>query len=374
MSISDIPAHSYPARVSAYPSSAGAFVLDSTDEFVVMVFRLPKSGTLNKIGWRSAAITPGTSFVLKISLETVAETIGQPVATTNATKTLYASNAESADITNLNSNTVYFTSINGSTGIAVTAGDLVAVTFRLTAVNGASITVVNAQFHNDYTLAMNQYGGDFYFATYLGGSWALIEQTPMISLEYSDGFCPHFLLQPPCTQDANAWGSNDSPDLRGMKFKYPIKCRLSGCSVVLEADSDVDIILYEPDEYTVASGFPITISATKRRSSGRAIHSIIFPVKPEIEANTFYRIVFLPKNTTDINILRSTLSDDGSYSGASQTLENDNISYTYRNGFPSSGDHTWTDSSNDRIYMSVLIDGIDAGAAGGISRSRQLMG
>lgn len=374
MSITDIVVQNYPSRISAFPSSAGSFTLDAAEEFAVMVFKVPKSGTLNKIGWRSAAITPGTSFVLKISLETVAETIGQPVATTNATKTLYASNAESADITNLNSNTVYFTAINGTTGIAVTAGDLVAVTFRLTAVNGASITVVNAQFHNYYTLAMNQYGGEFYFATYLGGSWALIEQMPMISLEYSDGFCPHFFLQPPCSQTPNAWGSNDTPDRRGIKIKYPFKCRLSGCILILEADSDVDIILYDSDEYTVMSGFPVTISTSKRRSSGRAIHSIIFPVKPEIEANTFYRLVVVPKGTTDINLLYSTLSDDGSYTGASQTLEGDNIAYTYRNGDPSGADHAWTDSVNDRPYISVLIDGIEASSGGGISRSKQLMG
>lgn len=375
MSITDIVVQNYPSRISAFPSSVGSFTLDAAEEFAVMVFKVPKSGTLNKIGWRTAAITEGTSFVLKISVETVAETIGQPVATSNATKTLYAAGAESEDITSLSANTIYFTAINGTTGVSVSAGDYISVTFRLTAVNGASVTITNAQHNNFYTLGLAQYTNDFYVAAYLGSSWTLWEQIPMISLEYSDGFCPHFFLQPPCSQTTNTWGSNDTPDRRGIKIKYPFKCRLSGCLLILDADSDVDIILYDSDEYTVMSGFPITISTSKRRLNNRSIHCVIFPIKPELTADTFYRLVVVPKGTTDIFLLYSTLSDDGSYTGASQTLEGDNIAYTYRNGDPSGADHAWTDSVNDRPYISVLIDGIEASSGGsGISRSRQLMG
>lgn len=363
MSIVTVPHIFYPSNRFVNASSRGYAVLDAAEELAAMVFRAPKTGTLNKIGWQCGTITAGTSFVLKISIETVAETVGQPVATSNAAKTLYTAGAESADITSLTSNTMYYTAINGTTGISVIAGDLVAVTFRLTSVNGSVVNIGSTQYGNIFSGVQYGQAQDCYTALYLGSAWSTWAYSPIIGLEYSDGMCstPHLIA--PYLYNNWQWGSNDSPDRRGIKFKVPYDCRLYGVVVTIDTDSDVDIIMYGSDEYSVLTGFPITIKAAQRRSNSAYDNIIIFPTKPEILADTWYRIVTLPKSTTDVTLNYAYGQDDGAVSWLGLSQEGANLIYTYRNGAPSSGDHAWTDE-NYKPYMQPIIDGIEASSGG----------
>jgi hypothetical protein len=373
MSIVTVPELVYPSHRGA--PDFGNITLDAAEEFFCVVMMVEDTGTLNKITWRTGTITAGTSFVLKVSVETVAATVGQPVATSNATKTLYATGAESADITSLTSNTIYHTAINSTTGITVTAGDYIAVTFRLTAVNGASILINFDQYSTLETLTEGRSNRNYYGASYLSSTWTIYPYTQFIALEYSDGFHPCTYLMPPVGIASESWSSSSNPDRRGIKFKFPVKCRLAGALIRVDADVDIDVILYGSDEYTVATGFPITITNTKRAVDRAGDFYIPFPTKPEINADTFYRLVLLPKSTTNIMLKLSTPGDDGSFLGIDQFTEQRNVIYTTINGAPSSGDHTWTDT-NVKTQINLIIDGIEAstGAAGGISRSRQLMG
>ena len=363
MSIITVPHIFYPSNRFVLASSRGYAALDAAEEFVAMVFRVPKTGTLNKIAWQCGTITAGTSFVLKISLETVAEKIGEPVATSNATKTLYAAGAESADITSLTSNAIYYTAINGTTGIDVVAGSLVAVTFRLTSVTGSVVNIGSTQHSGLYNNVLYGQAQDCYTATYLGSSWSIWTYSPIVGLEYSDGMCSTPHLFAPYLSNSWQWGSNDSPDRRGIKFKVPYACRLYGVVVTIDTDSDVDIIMYDSDEYSVKTGFPITLKSAQRRVDAQRDNIIIFPTKPEILADTWYRLVTLPKSTTDAIMYYSYGQDDGATSWLGLSQEGASLIYTYRNGAPSSGDHAWTDE-NYKPYIQLIIDGIEASAGG----------
>lgn len=370
MSIINVPIFPYPSVRYCAPSSSVP-TLDAVDEFIFAVFRIPKTGTLNKIGWYCYVVS-GTSYTVKVSLETVASTIGQPVATANSGKTLYATGSESADLSSITAGMQY-TPINGSSGVSVTAGDLVAVTIRLTAVSSSSIRITCDEYGANPSLMRLYSNQDTYCGSYLGSSWTLWAYVPCLVLEYSDGFVAHPGLVAPATETGVSWNSGSNPDRRGMKFKMPFGCRLYGAAIMLDTDADIDVILYDSDEYTVKSGFPITLTAAKRRGDGRYDHLIIFPTKPEILADTWYRLVILPKSTTNISIAYAYGADDGAFSWLYQSLEGLNVVYTTRNGAPSSSDHTWTDA-NYKPYMAVLIDGIDTGSGSGISRTRQVMG
>lgn len=372
MSITDVSPIIYPVMSG---DSGGTVTLDAADEFLVSVIRIPKTGTLTKIGWRSGWSISGSSYTLKISLETVAETVGQPVATTNAGKTLYVTGAESADITSISANTLYYTAINGTTGIDVTAGDLVAVTFRLTAVSASSIMIRTGGVTDGSTLNCSSQN-IFYYATYLGSTWNYNYYSPLITLEYSDGFCPLPYSNVLCVSNAQTYNSGSSYPYTGMKIRYPFKCRLSGLHMYLDLDGDVDVIIYGSDEYTVMTGFPITLKNTQRGSTSARFIQVLFPTKPTFEANTYYRIIVLPKSTTDVVLSNYTAASDGSYNGYDLFPEGDDVCLTQRATEPTSGSHTWIDTALDKPRMHVLIDGIETstGAAGGISRSRQLMG
>lgn len=362
-----------------YPSQkayllGGDVILDAADEFVAHVFKVPKTGTLKKIGWRVRAVS-GTSYTVKISLETVAETVGQPVATTNAGKTLYAASAESADITSISAG-VIFTPINGASGISVTQGDQIAITIRLISASESSISVYcHTGYRNRGFAGTNE--RDCYTATYLGSTWAVNSYgAGFISLEYSDGFCPVLNVMPVGVSAAVTYNSGSSNNFYGIKFRYPFKCRLSAASILSDLDGDANIYLYDSDEYTAFSGFPVAVKNTQRLTATLGEHLVIFPVKSTLEANTWYRLVVAPSTTTNLTLYNTEFTSDGSYDSMNACFEGSDIVTTYRTAAPSSGDHAWTDSTTLKCCLGVVIDGIEASSGGtvGISRSRQLMG
>lgn len=371
MSMITVPDIIYPPVRAPFYSSAR--LLDAADEFTVCVLKINKSGTLNKIVWQTGTIS-GTSYTLKISVEVVGTTVGQPVATTNAGKTLFAMGAESADITSLSSNTIYHTPINGTTGISVSEGNSIAVTFRLTEVSSSSVNIICIP-SSIYGFGSEGYPTrNVYTATYLGGSWTLYPQGCYIGLEYSDGFVPLQGCKVPSVQSGIAYNSGSSNVYVGVKFKFPYQCRLAGVILYIDIDAAANLYLYDSDEYTALSGFPIAID-TKRAETTSGNTFVPFPTKPTLNADTWYRLIIVPTTTTSITIAYATPSDDGSVSGMTHFSEGANFLYTYRAGAPSSGDHTWTDE-NRKPILSILVDGIEisSGSGSGISRTRQVMG
>lgn len=340
---------------------ASSFLLDATDEFGGFVFRVPKSGTLRKIGWRTGSITAGTSFTLKISLETVSSSVGQPVATTNADKTLYATGAESADITSLSSNTTYFTAINGTSGISVTAGDLIAVTFRLTAVNGASISIVrNGSSRPGYELT-GLMMRDVYAFFYLNSAWMYINTNigPM-ALEYSDGFYPvDACTVPPSTLGETSYNSGSLYPYYGLKFRLSYTARLSAIVPYVNLQANANLIVYGSDEYTELAN--ITLDSNKQHAKAYGNHHVTLSSKLTLQANTWYRCILVPITSTSVGVLYADTTSDGSYNEFDAAPEGNNIQVTYRGTAPSSGEHTWTDIETRKLLWSFIFDGIDTG-------------
>lgn len=345
-------------------AGGGGFMVDAAEEHGAYVFQVPKTGTLKKVGWRCYTAT-SPNLTLKVSLETVASTYGTPVATTNAAKTLYAAGAESADLTSFASSTTYWTEINGSTGVTVTKGDFIAVTFRVTAYTSGSIII--AYQHSELTWQLNVSFGTLipYIYTYLGGEaanyWA-----PYINFEYES----EILTPMGCMSCADkpvtvSYNSTSNPDRRGLKFSLPYGCRLWGCQLYIDQDAEVDVILYDSDEYTVMSGFPITLDADLRRTNSMYSLNVLFPTQPTLSANTWYRLVVLPKTSTNIGIQTQAYATDGSLTTQDTESYGAFCAYTTFNGAPSSGSHVWTDDDTKIPLHNIYIDQIDIGSGGG---------
>jgi len=368
MSFTDTPIIMYPAVFGNAGASAS---LDAVEECVGCVIRFTKSGTLRRIGFRTGTVVAG--YTLKVSIETVASTVGQPMATTNAGKTLYVANAESADITSdITANTINYVEINGSTGVSVTAGDLATVTFRLIATTGGgliNLRVATSTLGSEITTA---YDGTMYFATYLGSSWTTSALTPLLLLVYSDGFDKSLPLQRPCNANNLTYNSGSTYPYTGIKVSYPFKTRVYGFRFYCDLDGDADLIVYDSDEYTVLAG-PISLSNLQRSSTSARWVTVIFSSKLTFNANTPYRVIILAKTTTSVVLNNWTAVDDVSYSGYEAFPEGNTVCLTQRATAPSSGSHVWVDG-NDKPHCQMLIDGIEASAGGGgISRSKQVM-
>lgn len=331
-------------------------ILDAAEEHCACVFPVPKTGTIKKIGWRGTSTLVGT---IAISLETVADTIGVPVATTDAGKTLYAASAVSADIVDPTTAT-RFDAINGATGIAVTKGDLISVVFRLKAFTSGSISVA-MQSNNLFSMTVQMP----YTYTYLGGaSSTSTTATPQITLEYDGELVPihdGWPTQPAVA--AESFNSGSNPDRRGMKFRFLVKKQLKGAYFYIDTDEDVQVILYDSDEYTVMTGFPITIQGNQRRANSQNIQYVEFPTEPTCVANSYYRLVLLPTTVTNIAWAYSVPSDDGGILGMTATPGGTDFVKTTFNGTPTSGSHVWTDTTTQRPAILLVVSKTDTGAA-----------
>lgn len=349
------------------PLVAGhAFVLDLADEHFAFLGVFPRSGTLKAVAWSLSAVS-SPDLTLRVSVETQAAVIGTPVATSDASKTLYAANAVSADIVNPSAGLLR-TEINGTTGISVTAGDRYAVVVRCISRTSGSVSVRYVQYG---TADMMSYLGnspvEILCYGYAGGAGTYYVSTPAMVLEYSDGLAPqtHNLL-PNITSATTSWNSGSNPDRRAMLFKFPdYSVRVAGAWVYVDADSDIDAILYGPDGYTVVAG-PYTINNLIRPANTSRSHYV--PLNVSCNQNQWYRLALLPKSTTNIMSALYTYADIGAYDGMTATHEGLNVQYSVRNGAPSSGDAAWGDYDDQRMPIQLIIDGIDipAGGSGGI--------
>ena len=364
MALTDVGWIMYPSTYTQ--GTAGAFALDAAEELIAYVIKVPKTGTLKKIGWRIYSVS-SPSLTCRVSIETVAETVGQPVATTDAGKTLYATGAVSADITDPAAGSRY-DAINGSSGISVTKGDNIAIVIRIISRTSGSISPNYAQYAATLPMGGLSGGRDHsYTATYANSAWGAYN-TPMIGLEYDGEFVPCPFTNPPFdTGGAVSFSSSSTPDRRGLKFRFPYKCTAKGIVMSVDLDSETDLILYDSDEYTVMSGFPITLNANKRAAANNGFHYVEFPTEPTFEANTDYRIVLLPKSTTAISITYSVPVTDGSLLALDMYPEGTNVINTVRTGAPSSGDHSWTDYNTQRYSWAFVVNKIDfsSGSSGG---------
>lgn len=342
------------------------FVLDAAEELIGYVITIPKTGTLKKVGWGITAVSSPV-LTARMSVENITAAIGQPVATTDAEKSLYAANAVSADITNPSAG-IRFDAINGSAGISVTKGDRVAITIRIPSYTSGSISVQYSQWGG-----LTPFGGynslrtNAYTFTYVGGSWTLYH-TPHVTLEYDGEFVPvPFTMPAQSSSQSLGWNSTSNPDRRGMKFSIPYTCKLGGAFFYFDGDSNTDLILYEPDGYTVAKGFPITLNKNERTADSQGWYFVEFPVPAVITADSNYRFVFQPKEATNCTMYIVEPAPDGAISGLNAYMEGARVVYTYRNGTPSSGDNEWTDSTTKKTTVALFVSEIDipSGGSGG---------
>lgn len=338
----------------------GSDTLDAAEELTCRVLQVPKTGTLKAVWWRGSASTwTGT---MRVCLETVAEAVGAPVATTYAGKTLYTANAESADVTSVASG-VNVTAINGSTGVSVTRGDLLSVVWRMTARSAGSVSVTPKLGSGGSLNGPPNPGATAlpYGYSYLNSTGAVASALGVLALEYSDELVmPDFHLPPYDASASESYSNASNPNRRGMKFRLPLTMQAQGVAFGIDSDGDYDVELYEADEYTLVSGFPISVKGAKRRANTLLGTYVLFPSAVTLVANTWYRLVIAPSSATAVSTYYVDFSTtSGSFSNMGALPAGEDCIYTTFNGTPTSGSHVWTDTATRRFVGALLIDGID---------------
>ena len=332
--------------------STFSVTLDANGEYVAFIIPIPKTGTLKKVGFRVNSVT--TSDTINVRIETVDDTNGYP------TGTLYVANA-TGSVESPSASTIYYVSINSTTGISVTKGDIIAVKFSLDYVDGK--------------LSINTYCSGFgtgisstylpYIVTYLGGAYSKIAASTglYILLEYDGEFVPFLGSTPLASNTTEAFNNTSNPTHRGLKITMPVTCQAIGAVAFVDLDAATDLVLYDTNGSTAIE----TIAAQDKdiRSGTSAGHiPFLFSQARTLTAGSTYRVVLRPASSSNVGIGTFTTTDDGSLCAIDLFDLGQNACYTSCNGTPSDTG-SWTDSLTKRTQISLIINAYDVPVGGG---------
>jgi hypothetical protein len=347
MAIATIPGGLYIPRITTRADTGivyTGFVLDAAAERYANIFRIPKTGTVSHLHFRTNAVT--TSTTLDIRLETVSAATGDP------TGTLYAVNANGAQGT-LAANTWYRVALTAAA--AVTRGDLVALVVANSGTGNLSVAAVTSPI----TRTKFPYGDHF------TASWTRNEQPMVCAVEYNDG---SFATIPGLSGFSNltttTWNSGSTPDERGLKFRFPFPFRIAGVWAHLDSDNDCELRLYDSNGTTVLE--TVTIDAQQHYGVAGGLQNYLWPATRELLANTYYRVSVLPTTGSSVAMEHFDVFSAG-IMDAHEGGQDFHLTTRTDAG-------AWTDVLTSRPFIGLYLDGFDAGGGTGGVRYHPGMG
>ena len=259
----------------------GGFALDASGEKFGMIFRAPKTGDISGLGFRTRAVT--TAQTLKISLQGV-NAAGDPDGTIKGGGNAYGTQASPA------ANTFYEVTLAGDA--AVTIGDYLAIVLEFDSTVG------------DLEIA----GGDmdsssgsvwqFPYIDHYTASWAkTMEYRPLGVVRYLDGSYPFTGIFPIKDTNELGYGSANTPDELGNRFKLPFKARISGLWLYNYLRYQFDLVVYNSDN-TVLGTIRYDDNKKAGTGAGRAVY--LFDDDIDIEKNEVHRVTLKPSSTNQI--------------------------------------------------------------------------
>src|SRR3990167_1585425 len=284
----------YPrADSTPVPGGTGGVLLDANGEKFACVFKVPKTGTLHKVWFRTGTVTTGDD--LKVSFQDVGAD-GFPDEIVDQYRVVTVADA--------NDNVGFTTGILSSDGTDI--GTKRSVTF------GQELAIVieyNSYVAGAMYIAFSDslaYTGEAYpycaQKVGAGPTWAKtgVSTWPVIAVEYSDGTYAFINTLPilSTTQKSYQVGTLVA-DEYALAFTLPFTCRIKGMGGIIEVDGDCDFVLYEGTTIRAS----VSIDADKRSHVGITVLNMDFSAPYTIAANTQYRIAVKPTTSTLVNIL-----------------------------------------------------------------------
>lgn len=327
-------------------TDAYASLLDADGEEQCWVFRIPKTGTISKIGYYVSDFTQCTNG-LSVGMETVDAATGYP------------------------SGTAYGGMVAGTQAVTGTGWFWTALGTGASAVlnNIASIVIKINSFQAGDNLSIRymaetitpQAPGDPYAIDYLGGVWTKHPYFPTFGIEYDDGSITFVRNVLPLSAFATvSFNSGSTPDRRGIRFKFPFSMTANGVWVQ-GYNADFNVLLYDSDGTTVLE----TLSFDKdiRSTNSYPLFFAFFSTPRTFIINTFYRLVLLPTTVTDTRLMYGSVTNDGANLAMKAFPFGDNIHGTYCSGAPAN-EASWTQELTRRYNLGLLASAFDDGAGG----------
>lgn len=317
--------------------------LDNAADRHALIFKAPATCSATKVGFSTRTVTSSQSVDVRI--ETVDGTSGDPSGTLIDSPTNQAYGTEAT----LASNTYYEPTLTAAQSL--TAGTTYAVVIQYTSTAG-TIQTLNQ--------SIDTSTAEFPYASYnLTGSYAKSASTILNIVLYCGGAYYELGTMPPLSSAtlSAAYNSGSTPDERGNKITFPVPVKVDGFWAMAggAAGGTWDFVLYDSDGTTALK----TISFDgDQRGNGTTRGKIYVrwgsPIS--LSANTAYRVVIKPTNTTNVTLYQFTVNSTAildAYSGGSAAFLTTRVDAA----------GSWTDTATTtRAMVGLIVTGLDNGA------------
>ena len=304
-------------------------LLDASGEKFAAIFKIPKTGTVAKIGFRTGTVT--TSETLKIGLETISG--GNPTGTAYGGMVAGTQAAPASDT---------FYTVALGTDASVTAGDSVAVVIEFNSTVG------------DLEIDSISSGGRGHpYIAHFTASWVRDDNLPIISIEYDDGSYEFTGMFPVEDVFGLTFNSGSTPDEHALRFSLPFDCRVSGFWMPIDTNlAAFDVVLYEGTTQKALTSY----STSEFSTNVNELLVGLFSAGVDITANTEYFLAVKP-GASSVSM--------ASFSVASVAIM-DSLSGGQDFYYASRVDAgAWTTDTTKRFHLGLYIDQFDDGVGGG---------
>jgi hypothetical protein len=321
-------------------SNLTVLTLDASGEKAAGVFRVAKTGSIQKIHFLLSTVTTGQT--LKASLQDVDLATGDPDGTIDQSGTVAVADGD---------DNTWKTVTLGAVR-AVSRGDQLSVVFEFDAtignlqiVSGSAIPVMNV-----YT--------DLYT-----GTWAKQARCPLFILEYDDASIvpiPGVLYGLGTSLDFNSGSAADEVALR---FSLPFPVRVMGLGLYGRVSGDVDLVLYSGTTALATT----SLDKEVRQTSTDGMNVGLFSAAQECAKDTVYRAAVKPTSATSARVIYNDVSIAAHLDAAPGGRE---LHYSSR-----VDGGAWSDTTTRRPSIVLLIEGFDDGvSAGGLIGAGSIRG
>ena len=309
-----------------------AHLIDSLGEKFEMVFPVPKTGTISKVGFRTGTVT--TAQTLRAGL--------QALTSGDANGTAYGGMVAGTQAGPA-SNTFYLVTLG--TGATATIGDVIAAVVEFDGTEG-SLNLVSESIIGGGTPSGFPYVGLYTTA------WTKTANFPILAIEYSDGSYYYIGAIPASVSDSINYNNGSTPDEYALRINVPFPLRVWGAWVYADIDNAADVVLYEG---TTAQR-TISLSSANRASTSFAPFRFPFTSSFTLSANTTYYLSLKPTTASNIYINRMTMNTAAAMGQLPLGIN------AYQATRTDAG--SWSTDAAVRPWMGLLVDGIDDGAGG----------
>lgn len=365
MAYADVPAFPFPrynglalmdANIGAAAAAfvATAFTFDADTDELALVTRIPKTGTLTSIWFRTGTVsTAGAIF--DGGLYTV-DTSGLPTTTEYAT-----GSSGTATVATSDDNVWKEMSLNSGSGVTVTKGDLAAIRLFVDTSGDTPNTVqINGGSTAIQTLALTNYRVEN--TTGSAAKVATTQGVPFLldyggTFVYCDGCVP-----------ANSGGFQTPGNgaERGLRFSLPVPMRIAGVLVGLgnvAAGADYEIRLYSGTApYTTEKSVTSIDGDVTNSATVDCLCPFWFATSFEAAANTEYFVAVKQTTANVVQTIEYSMSVAG-HMGA--TMGGTEFYLANRDATAVTNNTSFTETTTTVPLIFLLIDGLDDAVSSG---------